>query len=153
MLSIYAQRTKNLDLLAQVSLNDGDIQRKRQNDMLMYAGLVTKWLAKYKAELIATYGLTEDMIARLDGLIKEFSDVMPEPEAKYSDKKAARERLIGVFGETDDFMENQLDKAINSQSENLKELYAAYYNARSIKETGIRHEPASENGTEKAKSA
>lgn len=151
MLSIYAQRTKNMELLAQVSLNDGEIQRKRQNELLMYAGQVAKWLEKYKTELIASYGLTEGTITQLNSLIDDFSDVMPEPEAKYSDKKAARERLDELFGETDQFLETQLDKAIHSLSEKQKELHAAYFNARTIKDLGIRHEPTPENGKETPK--
>jgi hypothetical protein len=151
MLALYAERTKNRDLLAKVSLEKGEVQKKRQNELLLYAGEVAKWLTKYKAELIASYGLTEDMLVQFNNLIEEFTDEMPEPDAKYSDKKAARERLIELFGETDTFLENQLDKAINSQSEKLKELHAAYYNARAVKDLGIRHEPEPENGTEETK--
>lgn len=149
MLSLYAMRTRNMELHAKVSLNEGEVQKMRQNELLLFADQVAKWLEKYKKELVASYGLTDATIAQIKNQIVEFTKVMPEPEAKYSDKKAANEQLTVLFNETDQFIERQLDKAVDSFRESKKELYSAYNNARKIKNLGIRHETVSVNGASK----
>lgn len=74
---------------------------------------------------------------------------MPGPEAKYTDKKNAQAELEKAFDETDDFLEEQLDKAIDLIRSNSETFYNAYYFSRNIKNIGIRHEPTTQPAAEK----
>lgn len=149
MLSLFAFRTRNLELHAKVTLTEGDVNKKRQNELLLLAQQIIKWLEQYKTELTASYGLNEAALTKLKEQTLEFSKQMPEPDAKYTERKVALEHLKALFDETDQFLEEQMDKAMDTLHESEKEFYAAYYNARVIKDLGIRHESATVNGAAK----
>jgi hypothetical protein len=59
---------------------------------------------------------------------------------KYSDRKAANAELESLFDETTDFLEEQLDAAVNSIRSKSSAFYNAYFASRNIKNIGIRHE-------------
>jgi hypothetical protein len=151
MLALYAKKQANLELRAKVFVSETKINKMPQNKLLLFANEIVGWLEQYKTDLIATYGLTEAKITRLKDLIKSATAAVPQPDARYSEKKAANKQLDALFVQTDMFLEEEFDSAVNSIREDNGELHNAYFNARVIKDRGIRHEPKPEEGTETPK--
>jgi hypothetical protein len=147
-LSIFAVRTKNTELHAQVFLAETDIDHKRDGDLIIFADGIVDLANKYSVELLTDYPVTADDVKELNDTFALAKKEMPQPEAKYSDKRNAQAELEKTFDETSDFLEMQLDKAIDLLHSPYETFYNAYYFSRNIKNIGIRHEsvtPAAES--------
>lgn len=140
-LALYAERTKNHALHAQVFLHEYEIKRKKDADLIVFANEIAALVVQYKTAL-TDYGIDEADITILNTLIASAKREMPIPDAKYNDKKAAHAELENLFHETDDFLEKQLDKAVDGIRNKNAAFYNAYYTSRSIKNIGIRHDAA-----------
>jgi hypothetical protein len=150
-LALFAERTKNMALHAKVFLPEYEIKRKKDGDLIIYANEVESIVSQYKASL-TDYSIDEADILQLTELIASAKKEMPVPEAQYNDKKSAHADLENQFIATDDFLEKQLDKAVDSLRNKNLAFYNAYYFSRNIKNIGIRHETAKKAEAESSSS-
>jgi uroporphyrinogen-III decarboxylase len=140
-LAIFAKRNNNPGLHAKVFIPEYVIKKKKDGDLVIFASEVAALANQYKASL-TDYAVVEADITKLTELIEQTKKEMPVPEAKYSDKKAARAELEKLFDETSDLLEEQLDRAVDSLRSKNDTFYQAYYFSRNIKNIGVRHESA-----------
>lgn len=148
-LSLLAVRTKNHELHAKVFLPESDISRKRQGDLLIFADEVIGLVNQYKDPLLAGYPVTEADVLKLTDLFELAKKERAIPEVKYTDKKNAQAELEKAFDETDNFLEEQLDKVVDLLRSQNEAFYNAYYFSRNIKNIGIRHEKPTAEEAEK----
>ncbi len=142
-LSLFAVRTKNQELHAKVFFPESDITRKRQGDLMIFADEIIGLVNQHKAALLDGYPVTEADVSKLTDLFTLAKKEISVPEVKYTDKKNAQAELEKTFDETDDFLEKQLDKAVDLLRSKSEVFYKAYYSSRNIKNIGIRHETPS----------
>lgn len=142
-LSLFAIRTKNYEVHAKVFVVESDITHKRQGDLMIFADEIIGLVNNYKVQLMTDYMITEADVLMLTELYALAKKEMPTPEVKYTDKKNAQAELEKTFDETDDFLEKQLDKAVDLLRSKSEVFYKAYYSSRNIKNIGIRHETPS----------
>lgn len=140
-LALFAIRSNNPGLLAKVSLSEYDIKKKKDGDLIIFANEVMGLANQHKASL-TDYAMDEADITKLSELIALTKKELPVPEAKYSDRKTAHAELEKLFGETTDFLEEQLDRAVDTIRSRNATFYNAYYFSRNIKNIGIRHDAA-----------
>lgn len=139
-LALFAERTKNMALHAKVFLPEYEIKTKKDGDLIVFASEVEALVNQYKASL-TDYSIDEADILQLTELIALAKKELPVPDAKYNDKKSAHAELENLFSETDDFLERQLDKAVDGLRKKSIAFWNAYYFSRNIKNIGIRHDP------------
>ncbi|MHB9141241.1 MAG: hypothetical protein ACYC25_05160 [Paludibacter sp.] len=137
-LYVLAIRTKNPVLAGKVHYTESDLLKKRDAHLVSIctgiAALATEQLAGLTA-----YGVTEDELATLKEEIAQFSDSLPGPRLSVVDRKAANEKLKGLFRQVDDLLRKQLDRLMVRFRQSHPEFYASYQNVRRIVNYGIRH--------------
>lgn len=149
VLSLFAIRNKDMELHTKVFIPITDITGKTQGNLIIFGGEIIGLVNKHKVALLAGYPITEAQILQLTELYALAKEEMPKPEAKYTDKQTAQAELEATFAETTDFLELQLDKAMDVIGTENEKFYAAYYVARNIKNIGLRHDPPSDTNDPK----
>lgn len=138
-LALFAVRTKNKALHAKVFLAEYVIKGKKDGDMVIFANEVLALVNQYKASL-KDYAINDADILKLTELTALAKAETPSSEAQHTDRKTAHAELEDLFDETFVFLDEQLDKAVDTIRDRSKTFYTAYYFSRNIKNIGIRHD-------------
>ncbi|SDD20287.1 carboxypeptidase-like regulatory domain-containing protein [Williamwhitmania taraxaci] len=131
----YANVENNSELLESIKYTASDLKKARDNDVVAMCNIVyTK--ARANAPAIETYGVTEDIFAKLQNSIAEYSASLPQPKAARSQAKTATENLSKYFKEADNLLAKRLDLDIELFKTTKPEFYSQFKTARIVIATG-----------------
>lgn len=146
--ALYAMASAagNKVLQGKVDFVKSDLQNFRGNDLVSTSTSIASFVRENLAGL-STYGITEDDVAGLETLNSRFVQNLPANRVSVSERKAANEKLKGVFLQADALLNDQIDRMMVRLKSTSPDLYAAYTNARTIVHYGIRYEKGEAEAT------
>lgn len=139
MLYAMASRSENMVLLGKVDFTEHELQNARGGDLISTCKTIATLVEENLTDLV-TYELTQADVTVLEEMIGNFSNNLPTHRVSVAERKAANDRLKEVFSAVDTLVNEQLDRMMVRYRSSSPDLYAAYINARTIVNYGIRHE-------------
>ena len=139
MLYAMASRSENMVLLGKVDFTEHELQNARGGDLISTCKTIATLVEENLTDLVP-YELTQADVTVLEEMIGNFSNNLPTHRVSVAERKAANDRLKEVFSAVDILVNEQLDRMMVRYRSSSPDLYAAYINARTIVNYGIRHE-------------
>ena len=141
-----ASGSNNKVLQGKVDYTESDLQNIRGNDLVSTCTSIVA-LVRENLPGLTTYGVSEEDITGLETLNSNFAQNLPANRVSVTERKAANEKLKGVFLRADALLNEQLDRMMVRFKNTSPDLYAAYNHARVIVHYGIRHEKGETDAT------
>lgn len=138
-LCTFGKKSGNHNLMERMDKTESDIAKLRGNDLSSFGKQVVQDLQANAASLVA-YGITPEEITEYSEMVNSFDSSAEEKDNQNSTAKVARENLSKKFSEVTDFLDTGMDKVIKKIRKSNPEVYNEYWEARAIKDLGIRHE-------------
>ena len=139
----FAEAQNNGELKAKVSTPKSKLANMRDVRLADTAGAVLT-LTRANAESLPTHGVVAGMIDRLEASVQSFTRTIEQAESSHSARKAARKSQLELIAEADAILSEKIDKYVEILRQSDPQLYDAYFDARLIKDAGIRHLQLSE---------
>lgn len=130
--------TDNVELQNTVNYPFGDLQNSRDSILADKATVVYDTAWPIRAGLV-TRRITEADITLIDTLKQQFIQLIPEPRAGIIETSAATEDLQNKIKQTDDLLNNKIDKTILVYRPEFPDFITQYFKAREIINLGVRH--------------
>lgn len=129
----------------------GDVPESRMNymrdtELAKYGKTIAERAAAISAELTAK-GITAAMVADLAAKADGYNTAIGAKESSIVDRKGARQTLGDLFNEVDELLTDEVDRFMELLRSKEPEFYNKYFAARVVKETGVRHRPATAGGS------
>ena len=134
----FAEAQNNGQLKAKTSTAESILAKMRDVRLVDAANAVLT-LARENAENLVVHGINSEMIDRLDGNIVSFKRSIELAESSSAARKAARKSQQELMADADAILSEKIDKYIELLRESDPQLYDAYFEARMIKNAGLRH--------------
>jgi len=101
------------------------------------SGVLT--LARENAQNLADHGVGAESIDRLEASIEGFKKAIEKAESGAAVRKAARKSAEELIAEADAILSEKIDKYAELLREGDPQFYDGYFEARMVKNAGIRH--------------
>jgi hypothetical protein len=142
-LTAYAARTGNAELKNKVNYTESDLVNSRQNQLLddvekIYA------LAAENISKLADYGIVAAELESIRVNIDSFRQSMPGSRSTIANRKVSGQSLRELFAQTDNILNEQLDRMMEKYTKVNPAFYEEYKVARTIVDYGLRHEKVTE---------
>ena len=134
----YARKQGDGGLKAKVGTAPSQFRGMRATVLASAAEGILK-LAKENAENLDIHGATAEMLAALEGAVQAFTQAIGEREASVAARVAGRTGLKDLFAEIDAVLGQEIDRYLEFIRQNDPDFYASYFEARVVKNMGIRH--------------
>jgi len=139
ILYAMASRSENKVLQGKVDFTETELQKTRGGELISTCVAIASLVSENLATLVP-YEVTQADVSVLEEMISSYSENLPTHRVSVSERKAANDRLKEVFSTVDTLVNEQLDRMMVRYRNNSTDLYAAYNNARTTVNYGIRHE-------------
>lgn len=147
-LLIHAQDTMDHEMEDLASIPDWKLANMRDTQQKVYCTSLYE-LALASQEALAEYEVTPEEIAAFKTSIDLFSTTMEAREASPASASALRKTLLKHFTDASVLL-GRIDELMKRFRTKDSEFYNGYKSARTVKDVGIRHNPAPEEQTEPA---
>jgi len=132
----YAVKNKNEELKALTVQTEAALKRMRDPEFLKKAELIKAEAVKHLADL-ATYKITEALLADLQEKIDAFAAALDGKDTGFANRSALRKVLTDQFDAADAILAEQMDTLIELVRKNNTLFYNQYFSARGIKDLGM----------------
>jgi uncharacterized protein (UPF0297 family) len=143
LMSAYAFRTKNNDLLAKASINKNMLYRLHDTESIAIVRSLAVEMNRYAGELEA-YGVDASLRNELEQAIVGFQSSFALPRDVIVEKKQYTSNLAKAFAEADSILYDGLDKLITKFKTSDPAFYTYYKNARNLIVQGTRRKSRKE---------
>lgn len=126
----YADEKQLKELAAKVQLTRSDFAGRKA--VTVQLAQQVHDAAETAVPSLANYGVTAEALATLQLKIAEATATLSSPRSTIAARKAATERLPGMFKEVDTLLENQIDPLLRPLEKTNAEFFANYQAARAI---------------------
>lgn len=130
-LTARAAATGDQVLQAKAAYSNSDLSKTSDRILCDIAVLINS-LAVVSVEVLPTYFVGQDELARFDKLTNEFKAVLPLRRAASSVSKVSTSNIGEVFHEIDALLRNKLDLLLKPFRFTQPDFYQAYKNARAL---------------------
>ncbi len=131
ILQIIAAEQNDMDLVKAIKVNKSDITRLKESDVdAIVKNVTTK--AAGKVELLADFGVTQDVITELNTSVDDFNVLIGKPRTILSQKFAALSNIEELFEEGNHILKLKMDHTVAIFKELQSEFYVGYQSARTI---------------------
>lgn len=134
----FASKVKNHELIAIAKINEYELRRIRQSDMMENAEAILK-AAETNTAALADYGITPESISNLKAKFQNFENSISDKGQSFSSKSALRQALTDDFDNLEDLLNEQGDHLIELVREKNLDAYNEYFAARVVKDLGGSH--------------
>jgi hypothetical protein len=138
-LTVFAKQTNNMEMLAKVDKAQSEIDRIQDEDIAGYATTVYDLMVANQSEL-AQYGKTPESIEEFKGLIDSYKKAAENKGNKSTASVVAGKSVKKLISEADYIVKEQIDDLMLNYEKNSPEFFEKYFQARLVKETGVRHD-------------
>ncbi|GHT25064.1 hypothetical protein FACS189430_11110 [Bacteroidia bacterium] len=131
LMSVYAFKTKNNDLLAKTNISKHTLYRLPEPEALAAARVLLAEMTRYADEL-ADYGADEDLRNELEQSIADFQAALVQPRNAIIEKKQYTGNLAKAFAQANSILYDELDKLVVKFKISAPAFYTDYGNARNL---------------------
>jgi hypothetical protein len=137
LMSVYAFRTKNNDLLVKTNINKNALYHLPDAEAIFTVRDLAAEMQRYAGEL-ETYGVDASLRNELEEAITGFQASLAQPRDVIVEKKQYTGNLAKAFAEADSILYDSLDKLIVRFKTSAPAFYTDYQNARNLIVQGAR---------------
>jgi RNase P/RNase MRP subunit p29 len=137
LMSAYAFKTKNNDLLSKTGINKNTLYRLHDTESIARVRALAVEMNRYANELEA-YGVDMSLRNELGQAITDFQSAFAQPRDVIVEKKQYTGNLVKAFAEADSILYDGLDKLIVRFKTSAPAFYTDYKNARNLIMRGSR---------------
>jgi len=134
----FAEAQKDGQLKAKASTAKSDLERMRDVRLADRARGVLQ-LAQGNAQSLEAHGVGVATITRLEAAVQAFTKAIEKAESSVPERKAARKSQEDLIAEADAILSEKIDRYAELLREGDPQFYEAYFEARMVKNAGIRH--------------
>lgn len=127
----YAAKIKDNELRQKVNYSPSTLQDKRDTELKDICQLIHDE-ANTVISYIADYGKSSADLVKLQKEINDYTDILAKPRTAVGTKATATTKLVELFQNSDDLLNNQIDKLIISYQNTSPKFYQQYQSARII---------------------
>ncbi len=131
ILQIIAAEQNDMDLVKAIKVCKSDILRLKESDVDATVNNITT-KATENIELLADFGVTQDIITELNASVEDFNVLIGKPRTILSQKYAALNNIEELFAEGNDVLKLKMDNAMAIFRDLQSEFYTGYQSARTI---------------------
>ena len=136
----YASAIGDRPMYEAVSFTRTDLGKLRDQDLLTKARSLLKLATPIAGEL-AERGIDAEALTLLGTRTAEYEAALGEQMIGIPKRQGASKNVDELFKETSRLLDDEIDGMMEAMEETDPEFYAAYLNARQIKDLGLRHRP------------
>lgn len=129
---VFAIMNGNEKLAEKMADSASSLFRMKNDNMLRRVKLIVSKALKYKDELIAGYGLTEEQVIDLQADIDRYLELNGQPREYQIKSGIATQNLEELFSQANKLLTMQLDKLIKVFKRRDPSFYSGYEKARII---------------------
>ena len=109
----YAVANSDFTLRDEMNINSSTFKRTRDENLAPLCQMIHD-RAQTNLAALADYNINAAKLAALQTAINEYAAAVPKPRAALSSRKTTNAGIAQIFRETDELLENQLDKQVAS---------------------------------------
>lgn len=133
----YGALNNDRKLVEKCDETTAGMDRMRDNDFYAYCKLILSE-AQTRVDLLLPYGVTQGDYTQADEVSAVYLNAIQDPRVQINERSMSLNKLDKLFGETDDLLNNKMDKVMKIFSVTHSDLYTGYEGARGIDQTGAR---------------
>ena len=142
-LFLFGKKQKDETLKEMSNTAEYKLHRLRDTQLSSFAVEIWQAAQNHAADLVP-YGITTQQLAQLKTFSDGFAHSIAERDSSSADTKGARQALSDLFDETDELLNDELDRYFEILRLTQPELFASYTAGRNVKLLGIRHREPTE---------
>jgi hypothetical protein len=136
----YGAVTDNVELKERVRVTASQLRYMRDTELVAKARTISEQGTKNEPK-VADYGVTEEILTRLNGMIDAFETAIGERESSVAQRKGARSSVYENFDAATQILENEIDNLMERFNDTDPQFFNEYWEARVVKDVGLRHRP------------
>jgi len=137
-LTVYANKTNDAELVKKSSISPSDWNAMRDTVLRDTAKAVIDMVDAHASDL-AEHGFVSEKIVLLKSRFAAYSEALADRLSSSSQSIGARETALTLSAEVDGILKKEIDLYVEQMKEENQEFYSTYWNARHIKDLGVRH--------------
>jgi len=139
----YAAKTGNNELKDSVDFSASQLKKIKDGEIAVRCQTIHD-LGVSKKDVLADYGVTLAKLAALQAAIDSYTQSAPKPRSAITDRATVKANIRNYFAQADALLTEQMDKLVETLTEDQPDFVQTYKNARIIVDPKTKKK---ENGT------